>query len=172
MYTLLIIDMQPQFKTSERCLPEVLYLISKAKKDNANILNVEYDGDGLSYPSIRKELRFYKNSKTIKKYRDDGGPEVFATLEKLDWLNNPIFTCGVNADVCIPDTLDGLIYCFEEYKIKKPKIYVIQKACNSNASWLGVEYNFPTFCYPKEVKMIKDDDLFSIDVSINLKIKK
>jgi hypothetical protein len=172
MYTLLIIDMQPQFKSSERCLPEVLYLISKAKRDNANILNVEYEGDGLSYPSIRKELRFYENSRNIKKRMDGGGPEVFAILEKMDWLKEPIFTCGVNADVCIPDTLEGLIYCFKEYKIKPPSIFVIQKACNSNASWLGVEHDFPTFCYPKEVKMIEDEDLFSIDISINRKFKK
>lgn len=171
MYTLLIIDMQPQFNSSERCLPEVLYLISKAKKDNANILNVEYAGDGLSYPSIRKELRFYDNSRTIKKRRDAGGSEVFATLEKMDWLNKPIFTCGVNSDCCIPDTLNELLECFEDYKIKSPSIFVIQKACNSNIKWLGVEEEFPTYCYQKEINMIEDEDLFSIDISINHKLR-
>lgn len=170
MYTLLIIDMQPQFKSSKKCLPEVLHLISKAKKDNANILNVEYAGDGLSYPSIRKELRFYENSRTIKKRRDAGGSEVFSALEKMNWLDKAIFTCGVNSDCCIPDTLCELIECFEDYKINQPSIFVIQKACNSNISWIGVEEEFPTYCFPKEIKMIEDEDLFSIEVSINRKL--
>jgi nicotinamidase-related amidase len=166
MYTLLIIDMQPQFSTSEKCLPEVLYLISKAKRDSANILNVEYKGDGLSWPSIRKELRFYKNSRTIKKWSDDGGPQVFATLEKMNWLDKPIFTCGVNSDCCVPDTLDGLIYCFDEYEIEKPMISVIQKACNSNWDELNITHGFTG--YPKEVKMIKDKNLFTVDFDLKI----
>ena len=66
--------------------------------------------------SKRQALAEIMNSpqkQNIKKKNDDGGPEVFRALKIMNWLNLPIFTCGVNSNYCVKDTLNGLSWEFK-----------------------------------------------------------
>lgn len=168
MYTLLIIDMQPEFKASEKCLPEVLHLITKAKKDKANILVVDYVGSGFTWFPIRKELKGYEHTITIKKKNDDGGPEVFRALKIMNWLNLPIFTCGVNSNFCVKDTLNGLNLAFKYDEVKSPGIFVVTKACNHEFKWSWQPNVFSG--YPQGTIKLKDD-VFSIKFDLKTCLK-
>jgi len=134
---LLIIDMQPYFRASnpkfvlDGCKREII----RAKKNKELILLVEYDScniDEDSHECLRKLLRSYKHTITIKKYSDDGSREILDELMGYGIAVPKKFrVCGVNATCCVSDTIWGLVHV----PTFKAKIGVVKKAVNDETGW-------------------------------------
>lgn len=131
---LVVVDMQWDFYTSriksviEACKKEIIL----AKKRNAAIIFLEYDGFGKTMPQLRKVAKDYAFTYTALKDRQDGSSEVIDIFETLEIKPRTIRVCGVNTDQCVRSTVHGLMYVGH-----KMKIGVVYEATNgtSNRRW-------------------------------------
>ena len=104
--TLCVVDMQPYFsKTALRCLNEVLIEIKKAKRRNAAIVILEYDGLGPSYDEIDKLIEGYPHCAITSKSLDGGGEELLNELECYNWPADKVRFVGVNRSYCVRSTV-------------------------------------------------------------------
>lgn len=134
MYTLVVVDMQSQFKAAngkrvrENCLREILQAI----KDNSPIIFLEWEG----YPPTLDDLILpvkdqYQNYYVKTKVTDDGSAQV-ESLVYLNRLPKNFKVCGVNTDCCVAATVRGLTSRFEMAIID-----VIADACDSDWNHLA-----------------------------------
>lgn len=125
-YTLIIIDMQNEFKASrkkstiEACKNE----IKIAMKNNAGIIFVEYYYTGRTLKALRDLTKFYEKLVIITKENDGGGNEVAAAINHFRF-SKTLKVCGVNTDMCVYSTVEELIYK-DDFNIQ-----VVSNACNS-----------------------------------------
>lgn len=129
-YTLVVVDMQDKFPASNgptivsNCQRE----ISKAIRDGAGIIFLEYSG----YPATKKEIfdlvDGYNLARSTVKCCDDGSLEAQNVINEHNLNKDYIKVCGVNTDYCVRSTVEGLreLYPFAF-------IEVIADACDS--SW-------------------------------------
>jgi len=140
MYSLVIIDMQPDFDASysDDIRGPVLREIAQAIKNDRPILIVEYD-----YPYyrnigkkrtrtlwyIQNALRGYHNRHLVLKENDDGSREVVVKLKELGAGKN-VRVFGVNTDCCVAETAENLVY-------RGCNVTIVADACNSDCSHFG-----------------------------------
>jgi len=133
MYTLVVVDMQPMFSTSQklRTKAAVNRLLKKAIKDNAPIIFLEYTRYGRTDPALLATVEGYESVHFRTKHTDDGSEEVHEVINAHN-LPKKIRICGVNTNYCVRATIMGLLDKFPMTGIAE-SIEVHEKACNS--SW-------------------------------------
>jgi nicotinamidase-related amidase len=140
---LVIIDMQPEFcYAAKSIIPQVVKAIEKAKKEQKEILLIEYaykdSSHTRTYREILQTVSTYKNKKVVYKYSDDGSKEIMQILEKRKVI---IDVCGVNLGACVRSTVKGLLR-----NTNIQRINILKKAVNDE--W-GVTSELRWFKYPK-----------------------
>ena len=127
-YTLIIIDMQKYFETSQKksviknCQKE----IKKAMKLHNHIMFVEYDDCGKTDKRLTKLTKGYKNKSRVIKGCDNGSDEIYDKIEKWKLARKNLRVCGVNTDACVKRTVIGLC----EY-LPMSNIVLVKNACNT-----------------------------------------
>lgn len=135
-YTLVVVDMQPDFPASNdpKTLSAVEREVRKAIKRGFGVvvLEVPYfsplDEEGLkpTHRSILKLLDGYSRYRVTQKRWSDGSCQVVRMCEDYKFANKRFRVCGVNTDACVLETVLGLAQRLPESKIK-----VIKDACNT-----------------------------------------
>lgn len=127
-YTLVIIDMQAQFRASEdkRTINNCKKQIRTAIKDRAAIIFVEFNGFGPTLPELTKLTEKYNRSFHITKSYDDGSRQLknFLLTHRVSKKN--LKFCGVNTNACVLSTVYGT-----HLKLRDSNLTVIADACNS-----------------------------------------
>lgn len=129
IFTLVVVDMQDAFESTKnkRLIDNCIREINFAKKNDADILFVEYDGCGKTLLSLSSLTINYDHKKSIIKSHDDGSTEIISAIHKMNFDIRHLKIIGVNTDCCILETVQGL-----QYKLPNSKIEVISDACNSD----------------------------------------
>lgn len=107
-YTLVIIDMQPDFWEEDSELTwNIVGQIKRARRDRAAVLTVTF-GAGKTFGPIVKALSGYKRKAQITKDQDDGSKEVTKVILRRRFPKS-LLVCGVNTGACVQDTVNGLL---------------------------------------------------------------
>lgn len=141
MPTLLVIDMQPHFKASQRrwLIKNVSDEIRDAMKVRDRIVFLEYTsipgkpGVMVKNTTDRRLIKIlgdYDNALVVHKQQDDGSVEVAKLIESLDGnhpgaIREKFRVVGVNTGACVASTVNGMAE-----RMPKAKIVVVGKACN------------------------------------------
>lgn len=129
MYTLVVVDMQPDFnaangaRVTKNCLRE----INQAMKDKAFVIFLEYYGSGPTIKTLSDAVKTYSKAHFSTKHDDDGSDNVDVFIRKYKMKHNLIKVCGVNTDCCVRSTVEGLSCLY-----KRATIDVIADACDSD----------------------------------------
>lgn len=126
MYTLVVVDMQPGFKSANRkrvrenCVREV----RKAYEDGAFVIFLELVG----YQTTHFDLLSAAEGHFIilDKFTDDGSKEVEREVRRKK-RPTTFKVCGINTDCCVEATVRGLTARFPMSTIQ-----VIADACDSD----------------------------------------
>lgn len=126
MYTLVVVDMQPNFNSAngkrvrENCLREV----KAAVIAGADIIFLEFSFYGPSHSDLTEAAgkNYYVQSKTL----DDGSAEVESQV-RAKRLPVHFKVCGINTDCCVASTVRGLTARFPRSTIE-----VVADACASD----------------------------------------
>jgi nicotinamidase-related amidase len=132
--TLVIVDMQEEFKASQDLdtITAVKRQITTAKRRKWGIVDVNYgkNGCGLQWPTdwrIRRQLTDYCRHETVVKKRDDGSTQILAACLRRGFEMDRFILCGVNTCSCVFATLQGLMK-----RRPNAEITMVQEACNCN----------------------------------------
>jgi nicotinamidase-related amidase len=138
-YTLVVVDMQPFYTTDAATISNVAREVSRAREQNNHIifLTVPYLSPlqeapfKPTYPEILEEVKDYPHDHwhEAEKLFQDGSPIVFNTCDWKHFPTNRFRVCGVNTDLCVLDTVKGLL------KANDPAleaVEVVKHACNTN----------------------------------------
>jgi hypothetical protein len=123
MGVLVIVDMQPAYEASNRCMQSVLELTKKSMDHGLTIVVLELS-PGYNKPThteITDLLKGYEKVLTVTKTSDNGAEEIRAALQstevgrkaKLDKFR----LCGVNANCCVRATALGLANNYADCEI-------------------------------------------------------
>lgn len=142
-YTLLVVDMQRGFlrnfrddDDADNVVNGVQEAVSQAVKDNAEIIDLNYDYAHASYgptiAPIRHLWRSYKKEnpgkvKKVTKNHDGGGHEVLAAEPAHDNIR----VCGINLGACVKETVKEIM-ANSHFEVE-----IIEEAVAN--SWGGVE---------------------------------
>lgn len=111
---LTIIDMQVKFiKKGEHTLEirGIRQLIDSFKKKKQDIAIVEYMSFGNTIPKIYNKIRKYPYH-YVDKDSNDGSAEILRTID------SPVYVvCGIYADYCIAETVEGLAYSNKQVEV-------------------------------------------------------
>ena len=131
-YTLVIIDMQPDFEAAnyDWLVERIVEDVEQAKENRANILVVEYNDYGDTHEKIMEAIGDYLNAYTIEKWDDDGSEEIMDAIEDYK-LFPELHICGINYSACVERTIRGLL--MSEYPPND--IYVIVESCTNPEDW-------------------------------------
>jgi nicotinamidase-related amidase len=129
MYTLVIVDMQPDFNAANgtRVITNCLREIKQAMKDNASIIFLEYAHSGHTLAILSNATANYDKSYITTKNEDNGAPQVSKLISKHKMPHKLIKVCGVNTDCCVKCTVEGL-----SLRYNQTSIDVIADACHSD----------------------------------------
>lgn len=132
-YTLVVVDMQPQFEAakSRRCVENVLAEIAAAKAANAAIIVLEYVNFGPTNSRIVKAVRSYDRGYFKVKCWDDGSDEVLSMCS-ICQLSRSFRVVGVNYGACVKATAIGL-------RSHGYHVEVVKKACRQPKHWDNIE---------------------------------
>ena len=127
MYTLVVVDMQTHFVTTENLefTKNIQREINQAVQDEAQIVFVEYSGSGETLQDLVSLTKDYYRKHTIAKYHNDGSSEIQSLVEK-ESLSTDFKVVGVNTDFCVKETVQGL-----SKKFPKGNIDVLWDCCAS-----------------------------------------
>lgn len=128
MYTLVIIDMQKRFfkhymddPDVKRVIKRTKAYIDKAKRDKAAIIYLEFDGFGKTIHCLQTS---YKKQITVCKSQRDGSLEIYYATIQMGYP--PIFRlCGIFADQCVEETVQGLksLYLHDSITVLKDAVF-------------------------------------------------
>lgn len=136
-YSLVVVDMQPQFQTSQKpeTLTHVKSLLEKAIQDKAAIIFLEFEGWGPTNSMLKATVEGYNNVHFQSKDQNDGSNEVVKLIEDNDLSHELIRVCGVNTNYCVRETVVGLLDKFNDCPVKT-NIKKIEVSKNgTNCSW-------------------------------------
>jgi nicotinamidase-related amidase len=126
---LLIIDMQKGFTATSYVAAEVATEVRKARRRREPIILVECNERpevdwGPTVVEVKKALRGYDQQVLVTKRACDGSREVIAAIENTGFNHDIIRVCGVETNICIQKTVDGLAAHYKTSRIK-----LIARAC-------------------------------------------
>jgi len=132
MYTLVVVDMQPQFRSSQNQTTKksVNNLLKKAVKDKAAIIFLEFGGYDRTDSELMATVQGYKRAFYRTKHENDGSDEVLETIQKQALPRRKLKVCGVNTNYCVRETVEGLIDKFNDKSGIGKVIEVDSKAVN------------------------------------------
>ncbi|UCG02551.1 MAG: isochorismatase family protein [Candidatus Heimdallarchaeota archaeon] len=132
MKTLVIVDMQNDFfdeaitlidnpmyncnHNVEYIIPVIQGLVAHAIKLHWPIIFVEYTGFGKTMEEIYELTESYRKQQTIPKNEPNGAPAILNTVQNKNWPLN-IIVCGLYGNVCVSETVAGLLYLTNEITI-------------------------------------------------------
>lgn len=137
-YTLVVIDMQTAYEVARPIIGEVIALIEQAKRDQAPIVIVEYNGSGPTYLEILRATESYMPSCRIAKKGFGGGQEVLAACQERGYPTSEFRVCGVYSDCCVQATCEQIAEAVNNLA----KIEVYRRACEdapfSKFHWINL----------------------------------
>lgn len=128
MYTLVVVDMQPDFhaangeRVSKNCLREV----EEAVNMGAHIIFLEYTYHAPTLPSLMKAVDGYEYHVVKSKGSDDGSAKVQEAVYEKDFMVGRFRVIGVNTDYCVFATTRGLRKRFPNSFVE-----VVEDACDA-----------------------------------------
>jgi nicotinamidase-related amidase len=130
MHTLVIVDMQASFKSSNnlRLIHNIFREIDLAKKHNWPIVVLEYKDHGKTHKDIINRIGRYNKKRVSTKSIDDGSYEADGQIRNLT-KSKRVRLVGVNLNACVLDTACGL-------KRLKYKVEIVNDACRSDGFWM------------------------------------
>lgn len=153
-YTLVVIDMQPLFTADSNTISNVVreVMLARQRQNRIIFLWIPYFSVFQSemfagtYPAILKAVQGYDQAhwNETTKLIQDGSREVLQTCARKDFPSKRFRLCGVNTDMCVLDTVKGLL------AVNAPRIEaieVVKDACrtsNSKTDNTKVWQLFPT----------------------------
>lgn len=134
-YSLIVVDMQPQFSSSQNevTLNRVEELVKKAVEDNAGIVFLEFYGYGKTNSRLLNIVKGYENSHICIKKENNGAKQVHESIIHYNLPYHTFKVCGVNTNYCVRQTVEGLV---EEYPHITRKIEVSMNGTNCNSDHL------------------------------------
>lgn len=128
-YTLVIVDMQPQFlaSTKKDTLAAVEREIRFAMEKKAAIIILEYRNWGPTNPTITDLTDSYQRCAVSEKALDDGSREILNTCKEQGFSNRRFRVCGVNTHACVEATVSGLAKA-----ASRSRIEVVKETCNDS----------------------------------------
>ena len=110
MFTLVVIDMQRIFNPAnyEEVIEGVIKEIEYAKKKNAWIMFVEFNGFGRTKSKILKHTKEYKKKVKVIKKDQNGAFEIISKSKEKGIPIKNLRVCGVYTNDCVSDTVLGL----------------------------------------------------------------
>ena len=134
MYTLVVVDMQPKFATSQKqsTKDRVQELILQAIEDDAGIVFLEFLGYDKTDSKLVATVEGYKKAHFQTKQENDGSFQVIEIIKKNKLPAKTVRVCGVNTNYCVRETVQGLLERVEETGIAR-KIEVSKSG--TNCSW-------------------------------------
>lgn len=155
MPTLVVIDMQTGFGSANHrpTIDAVIEEIQSAIRNKWAIVLVEYVGFGTTLPEILKEAKKSPMLTRVDKENDDGAWEVFKTVTDWGYDYWTLRICGVNANMCVRDTVTGLVKLLPETNIA-----IVDRACHSymEFDWFWTE-KLPTIQVEYAGKSIREN---------------
>jgi hypothetical protein len=146
MHTLVIIDMQASFKSSNnlRLTRSIFREIDLSKRHNWPIVILEYKNHGHTHRNIINRIGRYSKKKISTKTIDDGSFEANTKICNLTKCRR-VRLVGVNLNACVIDTARGL-------KGLGYKVEIVNDACRSDGFWFHEWQN-------GFLQVIKDSDI-------------
>lgn len=134
MYTLVVVDMQPAFRSSQNqaTIDRCNELIQQAIKDEAPIVFLEFEGYEQTDSRLLAAVEGYNHAHFKSKYENDGSFQVKETIELHQYPHETIRVCGVNTNYCVRETVLGLVEMKEDKRINFKKIEVSMSGTNCN----------------------------------------
>jgi len=137
-YTLIIIDMQPDFQASKSrgLRGNIKNELRKAIQNDCDVIFVEFDNHfSKTYSSLTKIVRNKNNVFFVSKEKISGGQSI-ANVVNLNGLSKTFRISGVQTECCVMSTVTDLSKLFPGSKIE-----VIQNCCASFVSPLNHRVN-------------------------------
>jgi|SaaInlV_165m_DNA_1040744.scaffolds.fasta_scaffold133393_1 nicotinamidase-related amidase len=149
--TLVVVDMQPQFKASN--IPNVIVGVTReildAKRRKSGIIFLEYtptESLGRTHDGFSSLIRGYRAKARVTKKNDDGSKQVVDALRRRGFASHTLRICGVNTECCVAATVNGLVE-----RLDKTRIEVVKDACESE--WER-DYDWRSFIKHPRIKLI------------------
>lgn len=138
---LVVIDMQPRFHAMHSIIDRVISEVEKAVAKNEWIIFLTV-GPGRTAYRVKRPVRGYRKTFTLRKYRNDGASEIFNVITRRSYWRNAkvigqirsIKICGVNTGACVYSTVRSLSYL-------KVSITVLGHAVAQCRDGYSYEYN-------------------------------
>lgn len=126
MYTLVVVDMQYEFKAAldSNVQNHCSNAITKAVLDRASVVYLEYIDQGETLKCLSSITRFYDRAHYITKIDWDGADEALQVVKQFKLASKRFKICGVYSECCVHDTVRGLTQLAPTAKIE-----VIKDAC-------------------------------------------
>jgi len=150
-YSLIIIDIQPEFKSAitkvvkTTCQEE----IQKAMNKRASVLFVEYYKCGRTLRSLTQMTQNYDKKYFIVKDDDDGSCEINTVIKHNRFPCKQIRVCGVNTDACVEQTVLSLASTNPNSKIE-----VVATGCFSEDGTVGHKSGLRCMAKRRNIKII------------------
>ncbi len=142
---LVVVDMQPQFKTSEnpKLMKNVARLMKAARNLGMAIVIVEYTSYGDTHRQLMDVVAGYDKVIKVEKNFDGGSHQVREGLYALKHQRTHVdyILCGVNADACVKSTAVGLQKAAKASA--RVKVRCVRLGCNG----FGNKYPHPEMWY-------------------------
>lgn len=146
--TLIVVDMQPDFSAAND--PSVIVGVTReileAKRKNSGIIFLEYSDTGRTHEGFSSLIRGYRHKARVTKDDDDGSLEVVKALCRRGFGKRTLRICGVNADCCVFDTVNGLLGRLDQVQIQ-----VVKDACGSEWS---KDFDWRTFTKHPRITLV------------------
>jgi nicotinamidase-related amidase len=128
MYTLVVVDMQPEFIAArdKKVQLHCKRAIAKAIKQRASIVFVEFVDHGDTLPCLTKLTRGYDKVYHVSKDEWDGSQQSLAVIRQNKLSGKRFVVCGVYTDCCVNATVGGLVRSVPDSRIK-----VLRNACGA-----------------------------------------
>jgi len=112
-YTLVVVDMQVNFKAYRGVISACERAVNKAMKNKAAIVFLEYKDHGPTHTRLSKLVKNYERKIFMTKPRNDGSKQVNNACINFKFPKNHYKVCGVNTNYCVRETVCGLHQLFK-----------------------------------------------------------
>jgi hypothetical protein len=117
--TLLVVDMQTEFRAAKRkaVIAGVVAEIAAARLQRRPVMLLGFM-DAPHVPDVLQAVKGYRKAVQVVKFDDDGSEEALEALYELKWPRDNLRVCGVHLGACVAATVVGLADHFEVNRIE------------------------------------------------------